>query len=100
MIIESRGLPITDEIVEHCLGPASAPSDTETLDSWIKSRLDHASESRMKELSDEFEAKVLEISLRHVNWNKKKLAEFLGLSRPSIYQKLKRHKLFTGKDEK
>lgn len=97
LLVESRGMPITDETVKKCLSHASAPSTTNDIDSWIEKQLEQVPEQRMRGLADAFEAKVLELSLKKVNGNKKELADYLGLSRPSIYQKLKKHRLFSGK---
>jgi len=99
-IIACRGLPISREIIDQCMPPASTGKTTADIDSWIQQELDQGGEHLLDRLVGECEAKILELALRQVNGNKKELAALLGCSRPTIYQKLKQHHLFASKNEK
>ncbi len=92
-IIECRGLPISSEVVSRCLHFSPVTDDHTQMETWITDKLDQGGDNLLDDIVGELEAKVLEIALRKTANNKKQLAELLGCSRPTIYQKLKRHKL-------
>jgi len=95
-LVECRGLPITSEIVEQCLEvDHQQGSDIEVggagVISWIDERLDSEGPKLLQRISQEFEGEVLQRAGERTGWNKKKMSELLGCSRPTIYQKLRHH---------
>jgi transcriptional regulator with PAS, ATPase and Fis domain len=47
----------------------------------------------VKEMSDQFERKRLLELLEEYKWNKSQVARALNISRPSLYEKLKKHNI-------
>lgn len=94
-IIESRGLPITRDVLDSSLYRHVADSDhgNPELSVWVENRLSRALETGEAGLMDsvhrEIEEHLLRTAGERVLWNKSKLAEVLGWSRPTVYQKLK-----------
>jgi len=98
-IIESRGLPITREVVDRSLYRHVPHRDERApeLTDWLENRLSRAMDGKETGLMDSVQREIEEHLLRAVGervlWNKSKLAEVLGWSRPTVYQKLKEYSL-------
>lgn len=105
-IIESRGLPITREVVDRSLYRHVPHRDecTPELTDWLESRLNQALNANETRLMESVQREIEEHLLRAVGdrvlWNKTKLAEVLGWSRPTVYQKLKEYDLQPARKKK
>ncbi|MEM6822488.1 MAG: sigma-54 dependent transcriptional regulator [Verrucomicrobiota bacterium] len=99
-LIESRGLPISKEIVESCLYTTSSPTtqaSSNGMHAWIQQLVDQTDLERetdlMSEIELEVERAVLKALGKRTLWNKAQLAKVLGWSRPTVYQKLKKYEV-------